>query len=160
MTKDKLILRTATTNDIDSLVELWWESAHYHQELEPRFQYTSDATKATREFMSKQMQSKDSCFWVAQLDDDIVGYVEAMVIEKPPIHAKRRIGHLGSIHLKSDARRKGIGSKLWNLARDWFVTKEIDTINLQVATQNPLALEFWKRLNFREIMVRLEFGIT
>jgi len=28
--------------------------------------------------------------------------------------------------------------------------------NLMVATQNPQALEFWKKLNFREIMVRLE----
>ncbi|MHA1964666.1 MAG: N-acetyltransferase family protein [Candidatus Thorarchaeota archaeon] len=156
MTKDKLILRAATLDDMDSLVELWWESAHYHEELEPRFQYTSDAEKATREFMSKQTESEDACFWVAQIEDDIVGYIEAMVTEKPPIFVHRTIGHVGSIYVKPEARRKGIGSSLWNLARDWLVEKGVPTINLWVASQNPKALEFWKKFKFSEIEIRLE----
>jgi ribosomal protein S18 acetylase RimI-like enzyme len=156
MTNNDLILRTATLDDLDSLVTLWWESAHYHQDLEPRLQYASDAENATREFMSKQMESEDACFWVAQIEDDIVGYIEAMVMAKPPIFHHRRVGHIGSIYVKAEARRKGIGNRLWNLARDWLVEKGVPTINLWVASQNPKALEFWKKFEFSEIMIRLE----
>ena len=156
MKKDNVVLRSATIDDINSLVDMWWESAHYHQILDPRFQYASDAVKATEEFMSKQIESENGCFWVAQIDNDIVGYVEAMVVDRPPIHVQRRVGHLGSIYVKPEARRKGIGTSLWNLARDWLAEKGVPTISLMVATQNPQALEFWKKFNFREIMVRLE----
>jgi len=156
MAEGNITLRTATIDDLDSLVELWWESSHYHQDLDPRFQYATDAENASREFITKQLESDDSCHWVAQVDDDIVGYVEAMVIMRPPIHEERRTGFLGSIYVKSDARQKGIGTKLWYLARDWLVTKEIATISLSVAAQNPQAIKFWKKFNFREIMMRLE----
>lgn len=156
MTKDNVVLRSATIDDINSLVDMWWESAHYHQTLDPRFQYASDAVKATEEFMSKQIESENARFWVAQIDDDMVGYVEAMVFDRPPIHAQRTIGHLGSIYVKPKARRKGIGTRLWNHARDWFAEKEVPTINLQVASQNPAALAFWKKFEFSEIMIRLE----
>jgi ribosomal protein S18 acetylase RimI-like enzyme len=97
-----------------------------------------------------------SCYWVAQNEKYIVGYIEAMMIERPPIHAHRRIGYIGSIYVKPEARRRGIGGKLWQLAYDWLVEKGVPTISLSVAWQNPIALEFWKKLNFREIMVRFE----
>ena len=156
MAEGNIILRTAIIDDLNSLVELWWESAHYHQELEPRFQYTSDAAKATRAFITKQLESDDSCYWVAQIDNEIVGYVEAMVVDRPPIHVQRRVGHLGSIYVKPEARRKGIGTSLWNLARDWLAEKGVPTISLWVASQNPEALAFWKKFEFSEIMIRLD----
>ncbi len=154
--KDNLVLRIATLDDIDSLVELWWESAHYHEELEPRFQYASDAAKATKEFMSKQIQSENSGYWVAQNEDAIIGYIEAMVSERPPIFVHRRTGHIGSIYVKTEARRKGIGNALWNLAREWLAEKGVPTISLWVASQNPEALAFWKKFEFSEIMIRLD----
>jgi ribosomal protein S18 acetylase RimI-like enzyme len=156
MTNGECDIRPATEDDLDTLDELWWKSAHYHEELEPRFQYASDATQATREFMSKQIQSKTARFWVAQDDDDIIGYIEAMVVERPPIHAQRKIGYIGSLYVKTDARRKGIGVRLWETAHTWLIENGATIINLMVATENPVALEFWKKLNFREIMVRLE----
>jgi len=160
MTEGNATLRTATIDDLDTLVELWWESSHYHEELEPRFQYGSGARKATREFFAKQMESENSCYWVAQNEDGIIGYVEAMVIERPPIHAMRRIGYLGSIYVKPEARQKGFGTKLWKLARDWFEEKEVSIIDLMVASKNPAAIEFWKKFNFSEIMIRLEVDIS
>jgi ribosomal protein S18 acetylase RimI-like enzyme len=156
MNEGNLKIRTATSDDIDTIVEMWWESSRYHEELEPRFQYASDAANATKQFISKQIESEDSCYWLAQIENDIVAYAEAMVIERPPIHVHRRIGHLGSIYVKPTARRKGIGTELWRVARDWLKSKEIATITLWVATENPVALEFWRKLNFREIMVRME----
>jgi ribosomal protein S18 acetylase RimI-like enzyme len=156
MTEGNITLRTATIDDLNSLVELWWESAHYHQDLDPRFQYSADAENATREFMSKQIESEKGCFWVALIEDDIVGYIEVMMIERPPIFVHRKIGHIGSIYVKAKARRKGIGKSLWKLARDWLVEKGFPTIHLGVASRNPIALEFWKKLNFSEIMIRLE----
>jgi ribosomal protein S18 acetylase RimI-like enzyme len=156
MNEGNLTIRSATIGDLDAIVEMWWESSRYHEELEPRFQYAPDAIDATRQFISKQIESEDSHHWVAQKDDDLVGYVEAMVVERAPIHLHRRIGYLGSIYVKSEARQKGIGTKLWKTAYDWLMTKEVAVINLMVASKNPRALDFWKKLNFREIMVRME----
>ncbi|NHI90117.1 MAG: GNAT family N-acetyltransferase [Candidatus Thorarchaeota archaeon] len=155
---DDYTLRVAAMNDMESLAELWWESARYHQALEPRFQYASDASQATREFILKQMQSDDACFWVAQKDSKVIGYIETMVIERPPIHVQRRIGYIGSIYVQSEFRMKGLGTKLWQTAHDWLKQKGVTVINLTVASKNPDAFEFWKKLGFSEIMVRLELN--
>lgn len=155
MNEGNLVIRTAMSDDLDAIVEMWWESARYHEKLETRFQYASDAGTASRQFISKQIESEDGCYWVALVADDIVGYVEAMVIERPPIHLHRRIGYLGSLYVKEKARRKGIGTELWTIAQEWLKAKDIATVNLMVATKNPAAIEFWRKLNFREIMVRM-----
>lgn len=156
MTKGKLIIRSATLDDIDHLAELWWESAHYHAELETRFQYATNAHKAHREFMVKQIQSDNALFGVAQIGDDLVGYIGAMTFERPPIHIHRRTGHIEGLYVKPELRGNGIGTGLWQFAYDWLKEKEVPTINLWVASQNPKALEFWKEFNFSEIMIRLE----
>ena len=57
MNEGNLIIRTATPDDLDAIVEMWWESSQYHEELEPRFQYAPDATDATKQFISKQIES-------------------------------------------------------------------------------------------------------
>ncbi|MFW9787585.1 MAG: GNAT family N-acetyltransferase [Candidatus Thorarchaeota archaeon] len=158
MTDDNLVFRNATIDDLSELVKLWLESAQFHQSLEPRFQYTSDATEATESYMSKQINSEKACYRVAQIDDSIVGYIEVLVTERPPIHVHKRIGYIGSLYVTPDSRRKGIGTKLWLLAYDWLMKKGVQVINLMVASKNPAALEFWKNLNFSEIMVRLEMN--
>jgi ribosomal protein S18 acetylase RimI-like enzyme len=156
MNEGNLTIRSATVDDLDEIVEMWWESARYHEELEPRFQYAPDALNASREFISKQIQSENGYYWLAQIDGVSVGYVEAMVVERPPIHAHRKVGYIGSLYVKPHTRRKGIGTELWTVAQKWLIEKDIAVINLMVATKNPGALEFWKKQNFREIMIRME----
>ena len=77
-------------------------------------------------------------------------------MEKPPIHAQRKVGYVGSMFVKSQYRRKGVGSHLWEMARDWLLTQEAAKFQLAVAVMNPEAIKFWKNQGFTELMFQME----
>ena len=144
--RSKYEYRAATLGDLDSLVIMWCESARYHEGIETRFQYTSDANEWTAKYFTKQLPLDSFCIFIACDGDTDIGYIETQVTEKQPIHAHRKVGYIGSIYVKSQYRRKRVGVHLWDLARDWLLTHEVAKIQLSVAAMNPDAIKFWMKL--------------
>ena len=79
MTKDDIVIRAATLDDIHAIVELWTESARYHAALEPRYQFALDVTKPTEDYYSNQIHSEKSVVAVAQSGDSIIGFICVLV---------------------------------------------------------------------------------
>ena len=118
MIKGDYDFRTATIEDLKVLAQMWVESARYHEEIEDRFQYSSDADELTTKYFSNQLPKDTFTIFIASKDDEYVGFIETQVMEKPPIHVQRKIGYVGSIFVKPQFRRKGVGVRLWELAHD------------------------------------------
>ncbi len=148
--------RTATLNDLDSLVTLWCESSNYHEKIESRFKYAADAAEWTKKYFSDQLPKDEFTIIVASDNGSIFGFIEAQIMEKGPIHAQRRVGYIGSLYVSSQYRRSGIGTHLWSLAHDWLKKRDVSKIQLAVAAKNPTGLEFWKSLGFEELMFQME----
>ncbi|MFW9845451.1 MAG: GNAT family N-acetyltransferase, partial [Candidatus Thorarchaeota archaeon] len=47
---------------------------------------------------------------------------------------------------------------LWRSALEWLGGHNITKIQLTVASRNPDAIAFWKKVGFSDIMYRLEFN--
>jgi len=156
MNSSRYEFRNATVDDLDSLVTLWCESSSYHEEIESRFKFAADAAEWTKKYFSNQLLKDEVTFFVAIDTDSIIGFIEAQMMEKPPVHAQRRIGYIGSLYVRPKYRRTGIGSQLWFLARDWLITKNASKFQLSVAVKNPDGIKFWKRLGFKELMFQME----
>jgi len=148
--------RSADLDDIESLVQMWCESTHYHEEIETRFRYSSDKDEWTRKYYSSQLPKDSFAIFIASKDTEDVGFVEVQVMEKPPIHVQRKIGYVGSLFVKPQCRRKGVGSHLWGIAHDWLTNQKVSKFQLAVAAMNPDALEFWKKLDFQVLMFQME----
>ena len=160
MTGNSIRFRPGSIDDLESIVELWIESARFHARLEPRFQYAPDVTQPTKEYYAKQLQSENSYVGVAQSSDDIVGFISAQVHERPPIHVPRRMGFIDGLFVKSSVRRLGIGTRLWHMALDWLKLQEVHKAHVTVASMNPESIEFWRKKGFSDLMLRLEFDCT
>ncbi len=158
LTQDGVIYRAATIDDLHSMVSLWMFNAQHHGELEPRFQYVSDIETLTGAFLSKQFQSDDFFALIAQDGDEVIGYIAAFVMERPSIHLHRRIGFIDGLFVKPNYRRKGIGAALWEKALLQLQERKVDLIHLTVASKNPAAIRFWRRVGFDDLMIRMEFG--
>jgi len=156
MTKNDVEFRVATIDDLDSFVSLWIASARYHEEIEDRFQYSPDAAEWTRKYYSNQLSKDNFIFFVACIGDDVVGFIEAMAIEKPPIHVQCKVGFISSLFVKDEHRRKSIGFQLWELSRDWLMEQKVDKFQLAVAALNPVGIEFWRKVGFSELMMQME----
>ena len=156
MTIGEYDFRDATLDDIDPLVQMWCESSSYHEEIETRFKYSSDVDEWTTKYFTNQLPKDTTSFFIAFDGDDDIGFIETQVMEKPPIHAQRKVGYVGSLYVRPAYRRKGVGSHLWKLAREWFLKQEVSKIQLAVAVMNPDALKFWKKCGFTELMFQME----
>ncbi|MFX1484554.1 MAG: GNAT family N-acetyltransferase, partial [Promethearchaeota archaeon] len=60
---------------------------------------------------------------------------------------------------KHDYRRLGVGTKLVDLAVEWFGVKEIDRIQLSVAALNQTGIDFWNKYGFKELSYRMNMLI-
>ena len=156
MMKEEIKLRQGTIDDIESIVNLWMKSAQFHAEIEPRFQYSQDISQPTKEYYSKQLQSEEAYIAIAQTNDNLVGFICAIVHERPPIHKHRKMGFIEGLFIEPDSRRNGLGTNLWHMALDWLKLQEVSKIQLTVAVMNTEAIEFWKKLGFSELMLRFE----
>lgn len=79
-----------------------------------------------------------------------VGFAHGMVKFLPDYLGGFAVGSITHVYVDDDSRRSGIGKALVNQLEDWFLTKKVHSIELQVITGNPLAKEFWKKLGYLE----------
>ena len=112
MTKDDIVIRAATLDDIHAIVELWTESARYHAALEPRYQFALDVTKPTEDYYSNQIHSEKSVVAVAQSGDSIIGFICVLVKERPPTFIPRKSGFVDGVYVSPEVRRQGVGTQL------------------------------------------------
>lgn len=83
-----------------------------------------------------------------------VGFAHGMVKFLPDYLGGFAVGSITHVYVDDDSRRSGIGKALVNQLEDWFLTKKVHSIELQVITGNPLAKEFWKKLGYNEELIQ------
>ena len=96
-------------------------------------------------------------FLVAEIGDKIVGYIMCRVeqgelLTKPGVIGRK--GHIVSLAVLPEARRKGIGTTLINKALDAMYREyRADEYYLEVRVSNTPAINLYKKLNFKIIRI-------
>lgn len=151
--------RAANKKDMDSIISLWNESRIYHDELDPRLSMIDNAATKVKDYYSEQLESENAIFYLAILENHPIGYVCAQLQKRPPVFDPPYIGFIDGLFVKSDFRRMGVGKKLLDLAIRWLKEKEIDRIQLSVASLNQVGIAFWNQCGFTEVMRRMNMEI-
>lgn len=100
-------------------------------------------------FFSKELPNPAARFWVATINEEVIGYLGAYLIEPD--------AEIINFYILNEYRRKGYGSKLFEeLLKECFL-REIKTINLEVRNNNTPALNFYLQQGFKSINVRKQY---
>jgi len=78
---------------------------------------------------------------------DFAGYI--IVGETKNVFSPAGYGFIYDIFVEEGFRRKGIASMLLKAAEDFCVSKGLQTIKLEVADNNPIALRLYEKTGFR-----------
>ncbi|MEM2178692.1 MAG: ribosomal protein S18-alanine N-acetyltransferase [Candidatus Methanomethylicaceae archaeon] len=84
-------------------------------------------------------------FLIAKINDHIVGYIIGII--------EKNIGTIVSIAVKKDYRKKGIGKKLLDSIIEYFKSRNVSLVNLQVRIDNYEAISFYEKNGFKKIKV-------
>ncbi|MDH5495090.1 MAG: GNAT family N-acetyltransferase [Candidatus Bathyarchaeota archaeon] len=107
--------------------------------------FTSEAF--SKEQTAFLLGNPNSISLLAQMNDEIVGFIIALIYERN----NEKAGHVFTLDVAIKARRRGVGLRLlWNLEQI-LRSKGVNVCYLEVKVDNVAARELYKKLGYVEI---------
>jgi ribosomal-protein-alanine N-acetyltransferase len=123
-------IRHATANDLEKLYEIEREC------------FTVEAF--TKEHIMALLQDADSVSLIAQLNDEIVGFIIGIIQRIRGV----KIGHIYTIDVAIKHRRKGVGIELLKELEQIFSEKGVKVCYLETRLTNIAALELYQKQGY------------
>jgi ribosomal protein S18 acetylase RimI-like enzyme len=123
-----MIVQPYSEGDFETIVALWREAGMLKAYNDPAIE------------IARAQRNSNCLLYVGREDERVIGSV--------------LVGHDGyrgwiyKLAVAKDMRDRGFGRQLVQLAEAWLVARGMPKCNLMVRAENPVALEFYKRLGF------------
>jgi ribosomal-protein-alanine N-acetyltransferase len=114
--------------------------------------YSIEFTCFGKEAFTKQqiaylLTDYNSIGLTAKIDGEIAGFIIASIYAEK----KSLAGHILTIDVVPQYRRKGVGSSLMKAVEDIFRKKNVRTSHLEVREDNSTAVKLYEKLGYRKI---------
>ncbi|WP_019423292.1 GNAT family N-acetyltransferase [Paenibacillus sp. OSY-SE] len=106
------------------------------------------------------MLGKFGVVWIAHNGKESIGFAQGMIKVLPNYLGGKKVGIISHIFVNSDMRQYGIGSELVRKIEEWFVAKQVDSIELQVLYQNENGRDFWDKIGYEYEVYQMRKFIT
>lgn len=70
------------------------------------------------------------------------------------------IDHRNTIAVAREYRTKGIGKKLYEKAKEWFILKSVNRMEVRILKSNPISPYFWKKVGLTPYMEVKYYGLS
>ena len=101
------------------------------------------------ETLKEELESNFSKYFIAKQNDNIVGFAGLKIILDE--------ADLMNIVTKKCCRHEGIASNIMDKLIEYCKQEKIKCINLEVNIQNSIAINFYKKYNFKEVGLRKKY---
>jgi len=150
-------IRRAQPSDQDAVGDLWRHLLDEQAALDDRFGVAEDARDRWDNDFPLWLEDETYRVYVAEPNDEIVGFATAHRWGPPPIYAKRSEVYLDELYIDPDARRDGLGRQLVAAVQDWSDRIGARRLRLSVLSGNEEARAFWTSLEAQPL--RMTFTI-
>jgi len=110
-------------------------------------------------YIKKMLRQGKSILLVAEDNEKIVGYIFGYIKDGPPIFREKCAGYISDMYVLPTLRKRGVGQQLLHQALDFFRAAGLEACELHASVWNAGALEFYRRLGFKDVMVKLRCGL-
>ncbi|MBW7452841.1 GNAT family N-acetyltransferase [Paenibacillus sepulcri] len=140
------IVRLATLDDVDELVQMRWEfSEDEHSKGIASFE---GFHMICSEFLIKAIKGGDWYIWVAEVEKNIVSHMYLQLIHKVPKPGKSPdpyFGYVTNVYTRPLFRSQGIGTKIHIAMEQW--SKE-NSVEFLILWPNSESVPFYSRNGF------------
>lgn len=145
-----MVIRQAMEGDVDALADLVARLKRLNGEFDPLLKPVDNILSVAKDYIKSKIASKDSVVLVAEIDGRIVGLilgdVEDRVFYEPKI-----AGVIREFYIMPEYRRKGLGKRMMSEMADALRRRGAQIIMADFPSLNEIAVEFYKKMNFRPI---------
>lgn len=140
----------AADSHIPEMVEIWKEFMDFHGDIDPFLERRDDGHEHFEKYLREKIDSDDAAVFAATEDDGVIGFSIVYVSSHPPVLKAERYGFIDSLAVKSTHRRKGVGTAILRRIHEWFDSRDIERIQLNVLPGNEIGNSFWRKNGFRD----------
>ena len=158
------LIRMATERDIETLIPLYRAFHEFHvagmpERLRVPEHYDIPLFQTT---ISDFIQRPDVALFVAEQEEDLIGFVEVHIRETPLDNAvvHYRYGHVQSLMVAAQYRNAGLGSTLFRAAKEWAISQSIFQLRLDIWEFDAGPLHFYERLGFHTVKREMTIDIS
>ena len=151
MTRDGLIVRRATINDLDVVVELRLALLREYAEHPVYGRLRPDAARRARPIFAMQLDSDNEVVLLAEQDGRAVGLVRCIEMMSSPLLEPDRYCYLSSVYVRPDSRRKGVLSALFERAVAWCRSRGMSEMRLHNVGSRESTAAAWDALGFEVV---------
>lgn len=139
-------VRQATTNDLPSLFELWYDRIMLISQADQSLRLTSDSRHDWMQAAVAWIAEENVEFLVWQQAGIYTGYIVGEIRANEPGLYPEKIGSVLAlvIDLHTKPIPGGIGRVLFDALLEWFKEHEIHTISVQAPILSPVEQAFWR----------------
>jgi ribosomal protein S18 acetylase RimI-like enzyme len=109
------------------------------------------------EFVTRRLEDETMLLILAWVDETPVGYGLAFdVAEHPFMPEWTRAGYITQFLVSQNYRQHGIGKMLMDHINDWFQSRGLRKVLLNVDIENEAGIRFWKSQGFEAYATRMK----
>lgn len=154
------IIRKSKKEDLKAVQELNHQLFIHDKDFDSSLNINWPLEKEGEEYFKNKINEKDGVCFVAELNNEIVGYLVGSIIEPCYYRNIKKISELENMIIKEDCRGKRIGEKLFKEFVEWSKLKKVERIKVSAYTSNESAIRFYKRIGFNFYATELEYNIN
>lgn len=152
---EKIKVTKARRKHIPRIVEMWKDFMDFHAKVDPFYKRDPKAHIGYQKHLEKVIGSRNEQLYIAMDGNDVVGYTYARIVKYPPVFNYRYFGYLNDMYVDPACRRKGLGRMMYKTAIEWFTRRGMKQIELGAVAKNRVAVGFWRKMGFRDRMIRM-----
>ncbi len=143
-------IRHAKLDDLQQIAELWWEMHNFNSNFDDRYYDTKPKDECIEwkyGSLKEILDKPDHLIWVAEENNNVVGYVYVQILERPPIFIYNQIAKVQEASITKEYQQKGVFKQSWNIILNELKDKNIKMAELEIDLNNPAHFAYWK-VNF------------
>ena len=151
-------IRLATLGDIEPICRLYNEFFAYNAGLQPQYYR---AVKESGEYPKSTITSDASDIFLAVENGAVIGFIHVREAQTPPFDsvAAHKYAEIIDFIVAAAHRKKGIGSALFDAAKQWSKARNLDYIELFVLSNAEDANRFYRRENFAAVSHTMRYSL-
>jgi len=148
--KDIWTIREAKKNDESQVVELLNNLMKQHYIYDSLYEPSNDlTTEFTAEF-NRIMNNEDGLVLIAENTQKVIGVLTLEILDKPSFFKKNRYGYVVAGIIKERYRGRGVMYSLYKKGMEWFRSKSVDYVELDIHIANSESRKFSEEQGFKK----------
>lgn len=150
-----MIIKKATLNDIDVIVDFYKRTAEYEKSLNSRIGTGHFDEENFRADIAREILLSEFYYAFAVENDEILGYIVWCIKEKTAWWTYRRMAYIDHIFVEEKHRKKGVAKFLMENFENFCKKFDVEIITIEAIPENIGAISAYEKLDFKPYMVHL-----